>query len=434
MKCRGRKLPFAIHFIQWAACAGVLLGVAGCAQKDEKPALSEAQKAQIAALVADAPPPGLKSVDVNFGDKIHLVGYSISPKQAQYPPGTELKVTFLWRCDKPLEQGYRLFTHLVSQNGARLGNADKLGPLRSLEGKGPSPLPPSDWIAGKFYIDEISFKIPADPSPMVIVAPGFFRGNGRIPIEGPGGDLEHRANLIRLITGARSQNTAAVKELEVPKSEQSITIDGQFNEPAWQGAAKAGPFVDVSSGRENPAIPSQGEVRLLWDKDFLYAAFEVRDKSVRGGWPENAVDPHLWEKDTVEIMIDPDGDGDNKDYYEIQVNPQNLVFDTQYDDYNSPNGGGKGPFGHEEWSAKLQSAVVIHGTIDDDSDEDQGYSIELKIPWTSLSKAKNAPPLPGQSYRMNFYAMQNNGGTAWSPILGQGNFHRASRFGRVRFK
>ena len=27
---------------------------------------------------------------------------------------------------------------------------------------------------------------------------------------------------------------------------------------------------------------------------------------------------------------------------------------------------------------------------------------------------------------MNFYAMENNGGTAWSPILGQGNFHKAS--------
>jgi hypothetical protein len=34
---------------------------------------------------------------------------------------------------------------------------------------------------------------------------------------------------------------------------------------------------------------------------------------------------------------------------------------------------------------------------------------------------------------MNFYAMQNNGGVAWSPILGQGNFHKAARFGRVRF-
>ena len=32
---------------------------------------------------------------------------------------------------------------------------------------------------------------------------------------------------------------------------------------------------------------------------------------------------------------------------------------------------------------------------------------------------------------MNFYAMANNGGTAWSPILGQGNFPKASRFGKV---
>ncbi len=423
---RGRIFPLALCAIAW-------MGALGCGKKNEKPALTEAQQALVATLVADSPPPGLKNADINFDNKIHLVGYSISPNQKQYPPNTEVKATFVWRCDKPLEQGYRLFTHLVGLQGSRLGNADKLGPLRSLDGKSAPPLPPSDWIAGKFYIDEITFRIPADPSPMVIVAPGFFKGNSRLPIDGPGGDLENRANIIRLMTGARNQSAAAIKELDVPKTDQPITIDGQLNEPAWQSAAKTGPFVDVSQGRENPAIPSQGDVKLLWDKDFLYAAFSIRDKTVRGGWPTDAADPHLWEKDTIEIMIDPDGDGDNKDYYEIQVNPQNLVFDTQYDDYNSPNGGGKGPFGHEEWSAKLQSAVVIHGTIDNDSDEDQGYTIELKIPWSSLSKAKHAPPEPNQSYRMNFYAMQNNGGTAWSPILGQGNFHRASRFGRVRF-
>jgi hypothetical protein len=32
---------------------------------------------------------------------------------------------------------------------------------------------------------------------------------------------------------------------------------------------------------------------------------------------------------------------------------------------------------------------------------------------------------------VNLYAMQNNGGVAWSPILRQGNFHKASRFGRI---
>jgi hypothetical protein len=37
-------------------------------------------------------------------------------------------------------------------------------------------------------------------------------------------------------------------------------------------------------------------------------------------------------------------------------------------------------------------------------------------------------------WRINFYAMKDNGGVAWSPILGQGNFHKASRFGRVTWQ
>ncbi|WP_437278273.1 carbohydrate-binding family 9-like protein [Sorangium sp. So ce375] len=228
---------------------------------------------------------------------------------------------------------------------------------------------------------------------------------------------------------------AVVKELSVRKLAPGavIAVDGRLDEPAWQAAATTGPFVNVGTGREDPSLPTQGEARLLWDDGFLYVGFDVGDRTITGGFPEGARDPHLWERDTVEVMIDPDGDGDNKDYYEIQISPQNLVFDSQFDDYNAPRGGPGGPFGHEEWSAGLASAVALRGTIDDGSDEDRGYVVEAKIPWSSFTKAKAAPPAPGDAWRMNFYAMQNNGGAAWSPILGEGNFHRARRFGRVRF-
>ncbi|AUX48558.1 uncharacterized protein SOCE26_100960 [Sorangium cellulosum] len=233
----------------------------------------------------------------------------------------------------------------------------------------------------------------------------------------------------------RNKPPAAVKELSVNKLAPgaAIAIDGRLDEPAWQAAARTGPFVNVGTGREDRSQPTQGEARLLWDDAFLYVAFDVGDGTITGGFPQDGRDPHLWERDTVEVMIDPDGDGDNKDYYEIQINPQNLVFDSRFDDYNAPRGGAKGPFGHQEWSAALESAVALRGTIDDDSDEDRGYVVEAKIPWSSFAKAKAAPPAPGDAWRMNFYAMQNNGGTAWSPILGEGNFHRARRFGRVRF-
>ncbi|HTN89340.1 MAG TPA: carbohydrate-binding family 9-like protein, partial [Sorangium sp.] len=233
----------------------------------------------------------------------------------------------------------------------------------------------------------------------------------------------------------QARQVAAVKELAVRRLAPgaAIAIDGRLDEPAWQAAGRTGPFVNVGTGREDRSLPTQGEARLLWDEAFLYVGFDVSDGTITGGFPQGARDPHLWERDTVEVMIDPDGDGDNKDYYEIQISPQNLVFDSQFDDYNAPRGGASGPFGHQEWSAGLASAVELRGTIDDDSDEDRGYVVEAKIPWSSFAKARSAPPSPGDAWRMNFYAMQNNGGAAWSPILGQGNFHRARRFGRVRF-
>jgi hypothetical protein len=212
-----------------------------------------------------------------------------------------------------------------------------------------------------------------------------------------------------------------------------IKLDGKLDEPAWKSAAETGPFIDVRNGKAATGSPVQGSARLLWDKEALYVGFEVSDKSLTGGFSKTEVDPHLWTKDTVEIMIDPDGDGDNKDYYEIQVNPQNLVFDSQFDDYNAPRGGSNGPFGHQDWSAKLTSAVSLSGTLDKADDEDKGYTVEIKVPWSSFAKAKAAPPTLGAEWRINFYAMQDNGGVAWSPILGQGNFHKASRFGRVVF-
>ena len=250
-----------------------------------------------------------------------------------------------------------------------------------------------------------------------------------------GGKSEQQAGGTRATSAPGEDPRRVIKEITVKaiSSGETITVDGKLDEPAWAKATETGPFVDVASGAVNPRIPVQGSARLLWDDQALYVGFDVKDTTIRGGFPADAPDPHLWERDTVEVMIDPDGDGDNKDYYEIQVSPQNLVFDSQFDDYNRPRGGNAGPFGHQDWSAGLTSAVVLRGTIDADEDKDEGYTVEARIPWKSFTKAKTSPPAPGDTWRMNFYAMQNNGGVAWSPILGMGNFHKASRFGRVKW-
>jgi hypothetical protein len=414
--------------------ASLFLLCATLASCSREGAPSASQQAEIDKHVVTEAPSGMTKVDVDFDGKVRLVGYLVSPSDPLHKPGSKVTVIFVWRCEKKLEDGYALFTHLVAASGRQLDNLDDKGLLRHIDGVKGQPLPPSKWQPGKLYLDDITFTVPEDPGPTLVVAPGIYKGRERLPIRGRGGDRESRATVVRLATGEKDQRSV-IKELSPKKlaKDETLVIDGKLDEPSWAGAASTGTFVDVGSGRESPHAPTRGVAKVLWDDTNLYVGFDVTDKKVHGGWPAGAKDPHLWEKDTVEIMIDPDGDGDNKDYYEIQVSPQNLVFDTQYDAYNSPNGNGRGPFGHEEWSAGLTSAVIVHGTMDDDSDSDQGYTVEAKIPWASFTKARRSPPQPGDVWRMNFYAMKNNGGTAWSPILGMGNFHRASRFGRVRW-
>lgn len=215
---------------------------------------------------------------------------------------------------------------------------------------------------------------------------------------------------------------------------ENIVIDGRLDEPAWTNTAKTRDFVNPGTGETVAADAAlRGNVRLRYDQEALYFGFEALDHDVRGEFAPNLVDPQLWTRDTVEIMLDPDGDGDNRDYYEIQINPQGLVFDSLFDDYNSPRVLPNGPFGHQDFDSQIQRAVSIQGTLNDATNRDIGYIVEAALPWKRLTRAQRSPPRARDEWRANFYVMQNNGGVSWSPILGQGNFHRASQFGRLEF-
>lgn len=420
----------AAGLIGWGAALGA------CSNSSN----NQVDLAALEQYILAAPPEdiGVK-LDVHFDNKIVLLGAKLEGP-AVAAPGSRLKLRLYWKVNEALgEDGWRLFTHVLDGSGERIMNADNVGPLRQLVGNRQA-LWPSAWQAGKVYVDEQELVIPAGlKTSKLEIAAGIWKDNKRLPIISGNKDGQNRAIIATLNTGVQpgsAKAASAIPELQVWKLNEGtqIQIDGKLDEPAWQQAAHSGPFVDVSQGGPNKRFPVDGSVKLLWDSEHLYVGFEVKDKDVVGGFDPKQVDPQLWNKDTVEIMIDPDGDGDNRDYYEIQINPQNLVFDSQFDSYNMPRVAPHGPFGHQSWSAELKSAVTIQGTLDDSSDRDEGYIVEAAIPWRVFTKAKQSPPRPGDSWRMNFYAMQNNGGVAWSPILGQGNFHKASRFGRVLWK
>lgn len=212
----------------------------------------------------------------------------------------------------------------------------------------------------------------------------------------------------------------------------AVKLDGQLTDPGWKQTSGTGPFVHPGNGKPQPGSAVAATAGMGWDPQHLLVWFRVADRSPSTPFSASDVDPHIWARASgVELMIQPGDHGDNRSYFEIQVDVAGAVWDTRFDDYNRPitaaPGGGR-RYGHQQWKAGLTRGIRVQ--------RGSHYIIELAIPWASLASARaSTPPRPGEVWRVNLYTFRDGqrAALAWSPTLGQGNFHKASRFGRVRF-
>lgn len=229
---------------------------------------------------------------------------------------------------------------------------------------------------------------------------------------------------------------AATERTELPEHAAprvdpgAITIDGRLDE--WPPNAFTASLVHPGSGAPVADSPVRGRAALAWDDVRLYLAFVVADADASSPNARDDVDPHVWEAASgVELMLQPGDPGDNREYYEIQVDVNEAVWDTRFDDYNRPitGEGAERRYGHQDWDAGLERSVVV--------EPGAGYVVEAALPWSALSSTRtDVPPKVGDAWRANLYTFRDGQrhSLAWSPLLGEGNFHRASRFGRVRFE
>ncbi len=190
-----------------------------------------------------------------------------------------------------------------------------------------------------------------------------------------------------------------------------LDIDGKGTEVSWQNAPFTDLFIDIE-GDKKPLPTFDTRVKVLWDSSYFYFYAEMEE-------------PHLWAKITkrdavifydndFEIFIDPDGDTHN--YHEFEVNALNTVWDLlltrPYRDGGRPLTG---------WDFEgLKSAVHLNGTLNDASDTDQGWSVEVAIPWKALKDGlrRKTPPNEGEQWRVNFSRVQ------WDTEIIEGNYQK----------
>lgn len=171
-------------------------------------------------------------------------------------------------------------------------------------------------------------------------------------------------------------------------------------------------LVDVVTGAE---VREPTEVKTFWDDDSLHIRFECMDEYAVSSFTER--DEPLYEQDVVEVFIDEAGEGTR--YLELEVSPNNVVFDAIIE-----NNQGKLAI-DTGWNAEgLVTSVRMEGKV---------RIYELQLPFSNFENR----PVDGTMWRINFYRIdEDKAGTrhyqAWSPT-GAVNYHIPSRFGEIRF-
>ena len=205
-----------------------------------------------------------------------------------------------------------------------------------------------------------------------------------------------------------------------------IQVDGKRDETVWKNAPSVGPFQFPwwEQGKKE-----QTEAKLLWNDQFLYALFFCEDAHVSGEHTER--DSTVYQDDCVEIFTAPDPQQPNN-YFNIEMNVRGAFLDQHH-----PNG--PGTKAEPNWNATgIVIATSVDGTLNDDSDMDRGWVLEVAIPFENFRLvAQHTPPKTGDIWHLNLNRLggkTNPQHSQWSPGKSERpQFHAPQYFGRVIF-
>jgi hypothetical protein len=229
-----------------------------------------------------------------------------------------------------------------------------------------------------------------------------------------------------LLAQAAPRALPPVPKVEVKRAASKIVIDGKLDDRAW-GNANTVEFLfpwDYQTGAKQKTV-----ARLLWDDDYLYAGYDCDDADIVAHYDRR--DDPTYRDDAVEIFLNPDP-RQLDFYYGLEMNAKATLYDYLYafpkliiKRFNMHG---------------VQLATHLRGTLNQTSDKDQGWSLEVAIPWANFEELtkRTGPPAPGETWTANLNRWDgvepNRRLSLWSDSgLEKAHPHQPARFGQLVF-
>jgi hypothetical protein len=172
------------------------------------------------------------------------------------------------------------------------------------------------------------------------------------------------------------------------------SMNGRLDDPVWLLAEWTEEFVDIE-GDAKPKPRFLTRAKMLWDDDYFYIAADMEEPHVWATLTEH--DSVIFHDNDFEVFIDPDGDA--KRYFEFEINALNTTWDLYL-----PLAYRDGGSADNNWETHAITATHVRGTLNDPSDIDLGWSVEIAFPWECFREngGMPCPPVPGDVWRVNF--------------------------------
>lgn len=253
---------------------------------------------------------------------------------------------------------------------------------------------------------------------------------------------------------------------------ETLSINGDLEKDVWKKAIKSNRFVDMATG--SPGFYDT-KMATLWNKDYLYVAFWLEEPYLEAHLKER--DDIIFQENDIELFIDG---GDC--YYELEVNALGTLYEVMFiwkdafrkgsrfdvpefdlldrDAYSFAGDFDRDPasfwigthprgvrWAFRDWDfSGLEVGVQLQGSLNNHSDIDKGWTVELALPWsgmTWLSNGRALPPKDGDVWGLFFGRFQKllNAGQEITPhpawVLkphGKYDTHQPEKFPQVMFK